>query len=104
MAFDVTPASGVGPYVLAASFTNKNSIDGNNYALEARSTTLEGECYVGVSDGNNSFNIASNLFDTGTYTLTAVVSPLYCRVISLIIRNVKTGLVVDYKNVEIDNT
>lgn len=104
MAFSVTPTSGVGPYTLTATFLNKNSIGGLTYGLEVRSTVLQGECFVGVSEGNNSANLVNSIIETGTGTISTNVANTYCRVTSLIIRNKVTGDVVDYENIIIDNT
>lgn len=104
MAFTVTPTSGDAPYVYTADFSSKDLIDGVSFDLEARTTVLENECFVGVSDGVNSPTIVNNLLDTGSHTSMTSVGAGYCRTVSLIIRSLVTGQVVDYMNITIDNT
>ena len=103
MAFTVSPTSGVGPYVLHASFENKVNIDGVHYVLEVRSTTQRDECLVGVSDSPIAVNTVLSLLSTGSSEMTTNVATEFCRTTSLIIRNVETGDIVDSSNVYVDN-
>lgn len=104
MAFTVTPTSGDAPYVYTADFTGKDVIDGVSFSLEARTTVLVNECFLGMSDGVNSQTIVDNILNTGSHTSMTSVGAGFCRTVSLIIRNMNTGMVVDYKNITIDNT
>lgn len=103
MAFTVTPTSGSAPYVLSATFGNKDSIDNVDYALELRTSVLVGSCFVGVATGNPIAGAASSLLNTGVSSVTGSVPAGSCRTYSLIIRDLSNNSILASQNVNVNN-
>ena len=102
MAFNVTPASGAGPYTLELDLANKTLIDGINYELEAFFSTGTGECpVVGTSPGEN---IRDALLSVGSYVRTMDVTQGDCLVYTVKVVSLKDSVILSQQTVSIDNT
>lgn len=104
MAFEVTPTSGAVPYTFSASFSNIESFIPNYYVLEFVTNMLSGSCPLPSTTGVSITQAVNDLLTTGVYVQsTSSVPSGNCRRFNLIIRDTKTGLVVDQASVTVDN-
>lgn len=98
------PTSGVAPYVFEATFKDASRIDGEMYYLKLNAFIQQGSCVLDMVTDSLPPEGATSLLETGTWSFPFNIDIGYCFTVSLVIRNIRTNMVVDFKNVYVDNT
>lgn len=97
------PNSGSAPYVYAITFENSLLIDGVNYVLEGRSRSEAGLCPPFVSSGARNTSVETELLSNGIYSTGTNVPLGSCSSISVLIREVATGLIISQSYASVSN-
>lgn len=101
MAWEATPSSGSGPYVISGDFTNKDSLNGIHYEIVIRYSTEVGSCPDPL--GVNRETFVADIMRDGQITRTDPVLSGSCAAYKIEIIDLSDNSIIETQTTAINN-